>query len=172
MGADVINDITALRHARELADLVFEFRAGLILMHMRGMPETMQTLPPSRGILAEIQVDLTAAIGHAQDAGLEPDKLIIDPGIGFGKTFEENLLILNRLSFLDGMGPVLVGPSRKSFLGKILDRPVDQRSLGTTAACVFAAARGAHIVRVHDVAEVREMLQVADAILNEGIREC
>jgi len=172
MGADAINDITALRNAKELADLVFEFRAGLILMHMRGMPDTMQTLPPSRDILAEILMDLTVAVWHARDAGLEPDQLIIDPGIGFGKTLEENLLVINRLSFLDGIGPILIGPSRKSFLGKILDRPVDQRTLGTAAACVFAAARGAHIVRVHEVAEVREMLQVADAVLNEGAREC
>ncbi len=172
MGADVINDITALRHAPELSDLVFEFGAGLVLMHMRGMPETMQTLPPSKDILSEIKIDLTAALRRAQDAGLGPDKLLIDPGIGFGKTFEDNLLILNRLSFLDGMGPILIGPSRKAFLGRILDRPIDHRTLGTAAACVVAAVRGAHIVRVHDVVEVREMLQVADAILNEGIREC
>jgi dihydropteroate synthase len=172
MGADVINDITALRYAPEIAGLVRGFDAGLILMHMRGMPDTMQTLPPSRGILNEIQADLETAMRQAQEAGLGPDKVIVDPGIGFGKTFEENLLIINRLCFLDAMGPVLIGPSRKSFLGKVLDRPVDQRGPGTAAACVMAAARGAHIVRVHDVAEVREMLQVADAILNEGTRQC
>ena len=172
MGADVINDITALRYAPEIADLVSEFRAGLILMHMRGMPETMQILPPSKDILSEINVDLVAAVGHARDAGLGPERLLVDPGLGFGKTFEDNLLILNRLSVFSELGPVVVGPSRKSFLGKILDRPVDERAMGTAAACVFAAARGAHIVRVHDVVEVRAMLQVADAILNEGIREC
>lgn len=172
MGADVINDITALRNGPELARLVFDYRAGLILMHMRGTPDTMQTLPRSRDILSEIQIDLTAAICRARDAGLETHQLIIDPGLGFGKTFEDNLLILNRLSRLDGMGPILIGPSRKAFIGKILDRPVDQRALGTAAACLMAVAHGAHIVRVHDVVEVREMLQVADAILNEGISEC
>ncbi|MFB3903110.1 MAG: dihydropteroate synthase [Acidobacteriota bacterium] len=172
MGADVINDITALGHDPKLANLVHGFRAGLILMHMRGTPETMQTLPPSRDILSEVKMDLTAAIRRAQDAGLGPEKLLVDPGLGFGKTFEDNLLILNRLSFFSDLGPILVGPSRKSFLGKILDQPVDKRTLGTAAACLIAAARGAHVVRVHDVVEVREMLQVADAILNEGIREC
>lgn len=172
MGADTINDITALGRGRELAEVVFKFGAGLILMHMRGTPETMQTLPPSKDILSEIKMDLTAALSHARDAGLGPHQLIIDPGIGFGKTFEDNLRILNRLSFLEGMAPILIGASRKSFLGKILERPVDQRTFGTAAACVVAAARGAHIVRVHEVAEVREMLEVADAILNEGTREC
>ncbi len=172
MGADVINDITALRYGQELAELAFEFRAGLILMHMRGTPETMQNLPPSKDILSEIKVDLMAAVCHAQDAGLGPDKILVDPGIGFGKTFEDNLLILNRLSAFSDLGPIVIGPSRKAFLGRILDRPVDQRTLGTAAACVVAAARGAHIVRVHDVVEVREMLRVADAILNEGMREC
>jgi dihydropteroate synthase len=172
MGADVIHDITALRHAPELASLVHDFQAGLILMHMRGTPETMQALPPSEDILSEIKTDLSAALSHARDAGLGPEKILVDPGIGFGKTFEDNLLILNRLSAFSELGPLMIGPSRKSFLGKILDRPVDQRTLGTGAACVLAAARGAHIVRVHDVVEVREMLQVTDAILNEGVREC
>ncbi len=172
MGADVINDITALRYAPELARLVSECGAGLILMHMRGTPETMQKLPPSKDILSEIQADLAAAVSHAREAGLAPDKLLVDPGLGFGKTFEDNLLILNRLSVLACLGPILIGPSRKSFVGKILDRPVEQRTLGTAAACLVAAARGAHIVRVHDVVEVREMLQVVDAIINEGVGEC
>jgi len=172
LGADVINDITALGYGSKLANLVHGFRAGLILMHMRGTPDTMQALPPSEDILSEIKMELMAAVGHARDAGLGPEKIIIDPGIGFGKTFEDNLLILNRLSVFADLGAILIGPSRKAFIGKILDRPVDQRTLGTAAACVVAAARGAHIVRVHDVVEVREMLQVVDAILNEGIREC
>ncbi|HXK58514.1 MAG TPA: dihydropteroate synthase [Acidobacteriota bacterium] len=173
LGADVINDITALRFAPEMAVLVKEYGAGLILMHMRGMPDIMQELPPSRDILADIRADLSWAVAYADNAGLGPDRVIVDPGIGFGKTFEDNLLILNRLSFLsDFRRPVLVGPSRKSFLGKITGQGVDRRAGATVAACVAAALRGAHMVRVHNVVEVREALQVADAILNEGVAEC
>ncbi|RPI27803.1 MAG: dihydropteroate synthase [Acidobacteria bacterium] len=172
LGADVINDITALRSDPKLAALVSGHRAGLVLMHMRGMPDTMQKLPPSPDIVKEVHDDLMAAVLQAGAAGLDTDKILVDPGLGFGKTFEDNLLILNRLSFLSDLGPVVIGPSRKSFIGKILNQTADRRVWGTAAACAVAAVRGAHIVRVHDVAEVKEVLQVADAILNEGMAEC
>lgn len=173
LGADAVNDITALRFSPEMALLAARFGAGLVLMHMRGMPENMQELPASPDILAECRRDLEAAIAVARQAGVEDDRLILDPGIGFGKTFEENLVILNRLSFLESLRlPVLVGPSRKGFLGRILNKPGDQRLMGTVAAVVTAVLHGAHIVRVHDVMEVRQAVDVVDAIIAETDRKC
>lgn len=168
-GADMINDISAFRLDPEMPEVVSRAQAGAVLMHMRGTPQNMQKLPPSPDILGEIQTDLGVAVTKALESGISRNQLIIDPGIGFGKTADENCLILNRLSALKSFDlPVMVGPSRKSFLGKILDLPVQERTWGTAASVAFAIARGAHIVRIHDVGEMRQVARVSDALLGES----
>ncbi|HLU99835.1 MAG TPA: dihydropteroate synthase [Acidobacteriota bacterium] len=169
-GADIINDISALRFDPEMGEVVSEYRAGLILMHMRGTPATMQQLPPSPNILAEIRQDLQIAVDKAHNAGIARDRLVLDPGIGFGKTVEDNLKIINRLeTFADFQLPIMVGTSRKSFIGKILDQPPDERLIGTVASSVAAVMRGAHIIRVHDVVELKQAVAIVDSILAEKI---
>lgn len=171
-GADIINDISAFRFDLEMPRVVSQWRAGVVLMHMRGNPRTMQELPPSRDILEEIGTDLQLAISKGLGEGIPNDRIIIDPGIGFGKTFEDNCRILNRLSFLDRFQlPVLVGTSRKTFLGKILDRPVSERIWGTAASVALAIIRGAHLVRVHDVEEMSQVARVTDAVMAEQMLE-
>lgn len=171
-GADIINDISAFRLDREMPRIVSQWEAGIVLMHMRGTPQNMQQLPPSPDILEEIRTDLKTALDTASEHHIRRDRIVLDPGIGFGKTFEDNLKILNRLAFLDRFRiPILVGTSRKSFLGKILDLPVDQRLLGTIASVVIAIVRGAHLVRVHSVEEIRQVAAVTDIVVREGISE-
>ncbi len=168
-GADIINDISAFRFDPQLPHVVAKWEAGIILMHMRGNPRNMQKLPPSGSILSEIRQDLRNAVETAFQHNIPGDKIALDPGIGFGKTLEDNLKILNRLRFLEGFTlPILVGVSRKSFLGAILELPVQRRLLGTLASVAIAITRGAHMVRVHDVAEVLEVVRVTDSILAEG----
>lgn len=169
-GADIINDISALRFDPAMAEVVSEYRAGLVLMHMRGTPATMQQLPPSPNILAEIRQDLQIAVDRAHHAGIARDRLVLDPGIGFGKTAEDNLKIVNRLDTFAGFQlPIMVGTSRKSFIGKILDRPPDERLIGTIASSVAAIMRGAHIIRVHDVVELKQAVAIVDSILAEKL---
>ena len=168
-GADIVNDISAFRLDPEMPRVVKEWDAAVVLMHMRGTPQIMQELPPSEDILEEVQTDLQAAVSKASENGIPEESIIIDPGIGFGKTVEDNCRILNRLSFLDSFDlPVLVGTSRKSFLGGILDIPAQDRIWGSAASVAVAIMRGAHIVRLHDVAEMNQVAQITDAILTEG----
>lgn len=171
-GADLINDISAFRFDPEMPAVVAEFHAGVVLMHMRGDPATMQQLAPSPDILAEIRTGLQKALKVSSEHHIARDRILIDPGIGFGKTFEDNLKILNQLSFLNVFHlPILVGTSRKSFLGKILDLPVEKRLLGTAASVVVAIVKGAQVVRVHDVAEILQVVRVTESILAEGLTE-
>ena len=129
----------------------------------------MQQEPRYDDLLGEVRTELAAALARAAEAGVDPERTLIDPGIGFGKTVEHNLELLERLGDLAGLGrPILVGPSRKSFIGRLTGAPPAERVEGTIAACCLAAARGAHAVRVHDVAAVRRALTVADAILAGG----
>ena len=168
-GADIVNDISAFRLDPEMPRVVKEWDAAVVLMHMRGTPQIMQELPPSEDILEEVQTDLQAAVSKASENGIPEESIIIDPGIGFGKTVEDNCRILNRLSFLESFDlPVLVGTSRKSFLGGILDIPAQDRIWGSAASVAVAIMRGAHIVRLHDVAEMNQVAQITDAILTEG----
>ena len=168
-GADIINDISAFRFDPKLPRVVAKWEAGIILMHMRGTPREMQKLPPSDDILSEIRQDLRDAIETAFQHDIPSDNIAIDPGIGFGKTLEDNLRILNRLGFLESFDlPILIGASRKSFLGAILQFPTQGRLLGTLASVAIAIARGAHMVRVHDVAEVLKVVRVTDSILAES----
>ncbi len=168
-GAALVNDITALGKDPRLGEAAASCGAGVILMHMRGEPGTMQTLPPSPDILGEIEVWAGKAVAHSQALGVARDKIILDPGIGFGKTAQQNLEIIRNLDRLAAAGfPVLIGTSRKAFIGKILADPKKDRIWGGAAAVAASILFGAHIVRVHDVAAMRDAARVADALLNEG----
>jgi len=164
-GAHIINDISALRFDRQLAKAVAESGAALILMHMKGAPRSMQRAPHYDDVMAEIFAFLARQAHRADQAGISRDRLVIDPGIGFGKRVPDNLVILNRLGELHSLGlPLLVGVSRKSFIGKVLDLPVEDRLEGTAAAVAMAVAKGAHIVRVHDVKQMVRVARITQAI--------
>jgi dihydropteroate synthase len=168
-GASVVNDVSALRLDPALGALVARSGAALIIMHMQGTPRTMQQAPHYDDLLGEVIAGLAAGIDRAAAAGVDPERIVVDPGIGFGKTLEHNLELLDRVGELAALGrAILVGPSRKAFIGRLLDAPPAERVEGTIAACCCAAARGAHLVRVHDVAAVRRALRVLDAILRRA----
>ncbi|MCX8159465.1 MAG: dihydropteroate synthase [Candidatus Saccharicenans sp.] len=167
-GADLVNDISALRHDPDMTGTVAGAGVPVILMHMLGTPETMQLNPQYADLLAEIRAFFLERIRQAEEGGIASDRIIIDPGIGFGKNLEHNLTLLNRLDhFLDLGKPILVGPSRKSFIGLILEEPVERRLEGTLAAAVLSWLRGAAIIRVHDVLETKRALLVAQSIVKE-----
>jgi len=169
-GADIINDISSFRLAPDMPGVIARYGAGVVLMHMRGTPQVMQTLPPSKDILGEIRTQLRDAAKSALSAGIERDRIVFDPGIGFGKTVEDNLRILNQISVFQDLGfPVLLGTSRKSFIGKILGQNANDRLLGTAASVAVAILNGAHIVRVHDVKEMRMIGDVTDAVMAETV---
>jgi len=165
-GATIVNDISALRLDPRLGGVVARSGAALVIMHMQGTPRTMQQAPHYDDLLGEVIAELGAGIARATAAGVEPGQILVDPGIGFGKSLEHNLELLGRLGELETLGrAILVGPSRKAFIGRLLDLPAAERVEGTIAACCCAADRGAHVVRVHDVGPVSRALRVADAIL-------
>jgi dihydropteroate synthase len=166
LGAHMVNDVTGLAAGPALAEMCAAHGAGLAVMHMRGTPRTMQVDPRYDDLLGEVRTRLETAVAAAEAAGMPPDAICVDPGIGFGKTLAHNLTLLRRLDAFRAIGkPILVGPSRKSFIGALLDQvPPAERLEGTLAACVMAAVAGAHIVRVHDVAAVRRAVRVAEAI--------
>ena len=164
-GASIINDISALRFDRHMGPLAAEAGVPVVLMHMKGTPENMQKDPHYDDLLSEIKNFLKSAINTALEAGIREDLIVVDPGIGFGKTFDHNLIILKELGqFFDLSKPILVGSSNKAFIGHILDKPVDQRDMGTMATVAIAAYNGANIVRVHDVAKAYDTVKVVDAI--------
>ncbi|MEW6100864.1 MAG: dihydropteroate synthase [Candidatus Omnitrophota bacterium] len=164
-GASIINDITGLRDPK-MAKIAARHGAGVVIMHMKGNPRTMQKSPSYNSLMDEIIVYLNNAILRALDAGIDKEKIIIDPGIGFGKSFEHNLQILRQLHELKVLGrPILAGVSRKSFIGKILGKGPQERVFGTVSSCVLAAESGARILRVHDVKAVKEAVKVLDLTL-------
>jgi dihydropteroate synthase len=168
-GASIVNDISALRFDPEIAGVAARAGAGLVLMHMRGDPKTMQTLAPSADILEEVEGQLLEAMTVAEEHGVPFESIVLDPGIGFGKTVDQNVELIARLGRLARLDrPVLVGTSRKSFLGKLTGRDTAERLPATVASVAAAVLRGAHIVRVHDVAEAVDAVRVADAILAPG----
>ncbi len=168
LGAAIVNDISALRSDKKMAKVVARAKAVLVLMHMQGTPRTMQKNPVYSDVAGEVVSFLGCAVERALDAGIAFDKLIVDPGIGFGKALEHNLELLNRLSALRSLGrPVLVGLSRKRFIGKILDADIADRAWGTAASVSLAIANGADIIRVHDVAQMSDVACVCDAILRQ-----
>ncbi|MEW6058641.1 MAG: dihydropteroate synthase [Actinomycetota bacterium] len=164
-GAKIVNDVTAGADT-EMFDVVKDAGAGLVLMHMLGDPKTMQEAPRYGDVVAEVREFLRERIGAAEFAGVPYEALCIDPGIGFGKDLVHNLVILKRLETFAELGrPVLVGPSRKRFIGAILDLPEGERIEGTAGAVAWSVAHGANVVRVHDVKEIIRVVRVVDAIV-------
>ena len=164
-GANIVNDITALCGDAEMVKVAVEMNAGVILMHMRGTPRTMQHSPVYDDVVSEISSWLQRRIEEAETKGVPPDKIVIDPGIGFGKTVDHNLEILRRLDEFRNLNkPVLIGTSRKSFIGKILDLPVNDRIEGTAATVAWAIAHGADMIRVHDVKTMHRVARMTDAL--------
>jgi len=165
-GASMINDITGLESDIGMATLAARYDAKVIIMHIKGDPQTMQENPIYSDLMDEITEKLETLIRNAEDNGIKKENIIIDPGIGFGKTFEHNLQILHNLSRFKALGmPILVGPSRKSFIGNILSAEPNQRIFGTAAAAAIAIRNGADIVRVHDVREMKQVAMVVDSIV-------
>lgn len=163
-GATLVNDVTALRGDPEMAGVVASAGADCCLMHMLGEPRTMQDDPRYEDVVSEIKAFLIKRMELAIDAGVAPERILLDPGIGFGKTIAHNLELLARLDELVEIGrPVLIGTSRKSFLGRLTGRSVDQRVAATVATNVLAYERGARVFRVHDVAAAVDALTVAAA---------
>ncbi|MDD5669356.1 MAG: dihydropteroate synthase [Candidatus Omnitrophica bacterium] len=167
-GAVIINDISGLKSDR-MIKIAARYKAGVVIMHMQGDPRTMQKSPSYQSVMDEILAFFSAAIQRAESGGIAPDKIIIDPGIGFGKTFQHNREIFQKLPELRALGkPVLIGPSRKVFIGEILKKAPQERDEGTAAVCVAASLNGASIVRVHNVKRISEALAVSDAVMKAG----
>ncbi len=167
-GAAMVNDVSACRFDPTMAPLVADRGCPVVLMHMLGMPKDMQADPRyPRGVIEEIAHFLWERVDAVGDAGVRREQVILDPGIGFGKTVRDNLVILDRLVELRELGaPLLVGASRKWFIGQVTGRPVEDRAAGSVAAAVLAVLGGADIVRVHDVAETVHAVRVVDAVAN------
>lgn len=166
-GAEILNDISGLRSDPAIAEVASRRRLPIILMHMRGTPRTMQQEPFARDVMRDVTRGLLQAVARARRAGIEKSRIILDPGIGFGKSFDQNFELLARLPELARLGyPLLVGTSRKAFIGRALGGvPEDRRLWGTAATVTASILAGAHIVRVHDVAEMIQIANVADSLL-------
>jgi dihydropteroate synthase len=150
-------------------DVARERQAAIVLMHMRGDPKTMQEAPVYEDVVGEVHEFLRQRVEAAEFAGIDPERIAIDPGIGFGKDLDHNLEVMRRIdAFLDLGRPVLVGPSRKRFIGTLLDLPENERVEGTAGAVAWLASHGAHVVRVHDVREIVRVVRVVDAIAKAG----
>lgn len=173
-GAVIVNDVSAMRFDRAMEEVVASTQAAVVLMHMLGEPRTMQKDPHYNDVVVEVSTDLFGWAERAEAAGVEHNRISLDPGIGFGKTREHNLALLRNLEVLSSPKrlsaasgdsyPILVGPSRKSFIGMTLDLPVEQRLEGTAAVVAWAVVRGANIVRVHDVKEMVRVVRMVEAI--------
>ena len=177
-GAEILNDVSGLNHDQRLAEVAARHRVPLILMHMRGEPSTMQKTPFARNVVQDVAKGLRASIQKAQNAGVKKSQIILDPGIGFGKSFQQNYELLQKLPELTKLGyPLLVGTSRKGFLGRTLTQgkksssrganpvPPEDRIWATAATVTASILGGAHIIRVHDVTEMAQVARVADHLL-------
>lgn len=175
-GAEIINDVSGLRSDARVAEVAAKFGAPLVLMHMRGEPRTMQQGPFAREVLRDVARGLRESVARAREAGVAKSQIILDPGIGFGKTYAQNYELIEKLPQLAVLGyPLLVGSSRKGFLGATLARegkpaPPEERIWGTAATVTASILGGAHIVRVHDVAEMVQVARVADCVAYAGLR--
>ncbi|MCX7039038.1 MAG: dihydropteroate synthase [Spirochaetes bacterium] len=168
-GADIINDISGLKRNEELARLLARRKVPVVLMHMRGTPKTMQKQVSYKNTMSEILRELQPSIAAALSAGIAPDMIIVDPGIGFGKRAQDNLRIIRELASLKSLNfPILIGLSRKGFIGEVLDRPVEKRLIGTVTANTLAIINGANIIRVHDVGDAVEMVKIIDSVRRFG----
>ena len=166
-GAEIVNDVTGLRNDPRIAEVARRRKLPLILMHMRGEPRTMQKQPFARHAVLDVKQGLRRAVAAARNAGVEKRQIVLDPGLGFGKSYAQNFELVTRIDELAALGyPLLVGASRKSFVGRALGGvPKDERAWGTAALITAAILGGAHIVRVHDVAAMAQVARVADEIL-------
>ena len=168
-GAVIVNNIMGIRKNDRLTRAVKDHRAALILMHIRGIPRTMQRKIFYKDVVADVFQQLSEALRRARRAGLEADQLVVDPGLGFGKTVEHNLRLVRELRRFCRLGvPVLLGPSRKSFIGQVLGREVKDRLTGTIATVCVGVINGAAIVRVHDVKQAWEAVRMTDALLGKS----
>jgi dihydropteroate synthase len=166
-GAQMINDISGLRFDPQMPAVAARFDTPLIIMHIKGNPKTMQQAPHYDNVMGEIIASLREEMERAEQHGVDPHQVIVDPGIGFGKRAQDNLSILNRLDELAVLErPILIGTSRKSFIGAVLNQAVDQRVIGTLATVAVSVLKGAHIVRVHDVSAIKQTAAMVDAIIN------
>lgn len=166
LGADMVNDISALRADKKMVSVIVKHNVPVALMHMKGTPRTMQLKPVYKDVISEIYSFLSERIEYAVRNKIKRENIIIDPGIGFGKTVENNLEIIRKLREFRSLGcPILIGPSRKSFIGKILDLPVEERLEGTLASISACITNGADIIRVHDVKECVRAARMTDAII-------
>ena len=169
-GASIVNNIKGTQLDEALLQCLRKTQAGIILMHMYGAPETMQETFSYNDCVGEIRAALKSAIQQCAAGGIAAEKIVVDPGVGFGKSVQHNLQILNRLAELEELNrPVLIGTSRKSFIGHILNKDVQGRLSGSLASACVAVMHGAHILRVHDVGATREAVDMLDAITREGI---
>ena len=168
-GATVVNDISALRFDPALASLVSRCNVPVILMHMLGTPRTMQQCPKYEDVVREVKTFLAERIEFAVSAGINPSQIVIDPGIGFGKTVQHNLRLIKHVREFIDLAPVLVGPSRKTFIGKVLHlESPSERLFGTAAAVAWCVAAGVQIIRVHDVKAIKHIAQMTAALRNVG----
>lgn len=168
-GADIINDISALRFDPQMPPLAVNRDVPVVLMHMKGTPKTMQANPSYEDLLAEVKSFFKERLETAKTLGIKREKIIIDPGIGFGKRHNDNLLLIKNLRALEEFErPIMIGISRKSFIGKILNLPVLERIEGTITSAVLSIIHGAHILRVHEVAPIKRAVLVAEAIMEEN----
>lgn len=169
-GAAIINDITGLQRNPEMATVIARDKAGVILMHMLGTPETMQNEPCYEDVIQDIKIFLKKSIDIAENAGI--GKIMVDPGIGFGKSQTHNLDLIRRLREFRELGkPILLGISRKSFIGRVLDLPVEERLEGALAATVIGVLNGATVFRTHDVQATDRAIKMAQAIMENGVQE-
>jgi len=168
-GSAMVNDVTGLKRDPLMAETIASSDAAVCLMHMRGTPRDMQDNPKYDDLMIEVINSLRESIDIAVGAGISRDKIIVDPGIGFGKTVQHNLTIIKEIARLKVLAaPILIGVSKKAFIGEILDKNVDERLMGSISASLFAASGGANIVRVHDVKETAEAVRIHDAIQGAG----
>ena len=171
-GAKIVNDISALRFDSDMPSVVADYGVPVILMHILGTPRDMQQHPAYTDVVSEIIAYLRESLQRAIDAGIAWERTVIDPGIGFGKTVRHNLEIISRLSEFAGLGrPILIGTSRKSFVGKVLGLEVGERIFGTASTVAASVLAGAHIVRVHDVAEMKQVARMASAVRSPELVE-
>ncbi|MBU1694278.1 MAG: dihydropteroate synthase [Verrucomicrobia bacterium] len=169
-GADIINDVSALTADPGMPEVAARYRAGVILMHMQGAPPTMQASPQYEQVVQEVRDYLAARLEALAACGLARESMAVDPGIGFGKTLEHNVQLLARLETLTALGrPLILGVSRKSFLGRITGREMGDRLAGSLAAAAWAIARGAHVIRAHDIKETCDMVRVVDMLRQESV---
>lgn len=172
VGASIINNVRGTQLSKSLLKKVQNYQAGIVLMHMRGNPKTMHRNALYKDLLKEIIEELRISLEKCLEVGIKKDRIIIDPGLGFSKIGEQNFEILHDLYKFHVLGcPVLVGPSRKSFIGQVTGKDVSDRVFGTAAAVSLGAAYGANILRVHDVKEMKDVLLVTDSIINQNGRK-